>query len=254
MDLNFNKDLAVGYKSNSQIARILTEDWVLRNSYCPSCGNEKLDQYNNNNPASDFYCLTCKSDFELKSSKNSIENKVVDGAYDSMIKKIQSFTNPNLFFLNYSASYSVKTFFIIPKHFFVPEIIEKRKPLNPLARRAGWIGCNILVKDLPLSAKIFLVKNEIVLNRLQVLNQWKKTAFLNHEGLNSRGWLIELISVVEKIPDKTFTLSDVYSYENFFKTKFPKNRFIKEKIRQQLQILRDKGFLTFTGKGTYTKD
>jgi len=26
----------------------------------------------------------------------------------------------------------------------VPEIIERRKPLAITARRAGWIGCNIL--------------------------------------------------------------------------------------------------------------
>ena len=254
MDLNFNNNLAVTLKSNSQIARILTEDWVLRNSYCPSCGNEKLDQYSNNNPAADFYCVNCRSDFELKSSKNTLDNKVVDGAYDSMIKKIRSSTNPNLFFLNYYVNYSVKTFFVIPKHFFIPEIIEKRKPLNPLARRAGWIGCNILVKNLPVSGRIFLVENETITDRSQVLEQWEKTSFLKYEGLNSRGWLLELISVVERIPNKTFNLSDVYSFENFFKTKFPKNQFVREKIRQQLQVLRDKGFIEFIGKGIYQKN
>ena len=39
MNLNFNINLAKGYKSNSQIARRLTEDWVVNNSYCPNCGD-----------------------------------------------------------------------------------------------------------------------------------------------------------------------------------------------------------------------
>ena len=38
---------------------------------------------------------------------------------------------------------------MVPKHFFVPDIIEKRKPLAETARRAGWIGCNIVLKNIP---------------------------------------------------------------------------------------------------------
>ena len=37
MDLRFNTSLAEGYKSGSQIARVLTEDWLARNMYCPLC-------------------------------------------------------------------------------------------------------------------------------------------------------------------------------------------------------------------------
>ncbi len=37
MDIKLNTLLAQGYKSNSQIARVLTEGWVNQNSYCPSC-------------------------------------------------------------------------------------------------------------------------------------------------------------------------------------------------------------------------
>ena len=44
MNLNFNIDLAEGYKSNSQIARVLTENWVKENSYCPNCG-QKTDTH-----------------------------------------------------------------------------------------------------------------------------------------------------------------------------------------------------------------
>ena len=38
MDLRFNTSLAEGYKSASQIARVMTEGWLARNMYCPICG------------------------------------------------------------------------------------------------------------------------------------------------------------------------------------------------------------------------
>ena len=38
MNLKFDISLAKGYISPSQIARVLTEDWLARNMYCPICG------------------------------------------------------------------------------------------------------------------------------------------------------------------------------------------------------------------------
>jgi type II restriction enzyme len=71
--------------------------------------------------------------------------------------------------------------------------------------------------------------------------------------MESRGWTIEIMKIVEQIDKASFNLKDVYAFENFLKDKFPKNRFIKPKIRQQLQILRDKHFLEFLGDGEYKK-
>ena len=76
-----------------------------------------------------------------------------------MIERIQSLTNPDFFFLNYNpCTLEVKNFILIPKYFFVPEIIEKRSPLSPTARRAGWsvvIFCSIkfLITDESLLSK-----------------------------------------------------------------------------------------------------
>lgn len=253
MTLEFNLDLVKDYKSQSQIARILTENWVMINSYCPSCGNNKLECYDTNNPAADFYCLRCHSDYELKSSRKPLENRVVDGAFNTMISKITSYTNPHFFFLNYSTNYRVMNFYCIPKHFFIPEIIEKRKPLKITARRAGWVGCNILIKNLPISARIYLIKNNQVMNSKEVIRQWDKTSFLNNEEINNRGWLIELITIIDKIPNKIFSLAEVYAFENTLAKKFPHNNFIKEKIRQQLQVLRNNGIIEFLGKGIYKR-
>lgn len=42
MNLRFDTSLAQGYKSASQIARVLTEDWLARNMYCPICGEVSI--------------------------------------------------------------------------------------------------------------------------------------------------------------------------------------------------------------------
>ena len=56
------------------------------------------------------------------------------------------------------------------------------------------------------------------------------------------------------IPTETFSLDDVYKFESQLKLKYPNNNFIKDKIRQQLQLLRDKGIIEFLNRGLYKKN
>jgi type II restriction enzyme len=56
---------------------------------------------------------------------------------------------------------------------------------------------------------------------------------------------------IEKIKKQTFTLDELYRFEDELKLSYPSNRHIKEKMRQKLQILRDKGYLEFLGAGLY---
>ena len=100
MNLNLNTKLAQGYSNNSQIARILTENWVLNNSYCPSCGEIPLIEFENNRPVADFYCKKCSEEFELKSKAGKLSNTIADGAYSTMIERINSDNNPNFFFID----------------------------------------------------------------------------------------------------------------------------------------------------------
>lgn len=254
MNLKFDLKTAEGYTSQSQIARVMTEKWVSQNIFCPSCGHDSLSDFTNNSPVADFFCIQCQSEYELKSKKNSNSLKIVDGAYTTMIQRINADNNPNFFFLNYnSTNLSVKDFLVIPRHYFIDEIIEKRRPLGPNARRAGWIGCNILLSGIPESGKIHLIKNSQEIDRNKVLNAWKKTEFLSSQKKESRGWIIEIMKILDNIQNDSFTLKQVYNYESTLKRKFPNNNFIKDKIRQQLQVLRDKGILEFNGDGNYSK-
>ncbi len=254
MNLKFDLSFAVGYKSRSQIARVLTEGWVKQNSYCPSCGNDHLSRFENNSPVADFLCTNCEAEYELKSKKNGHSLKIVDGAYDSMIQRINADNNPHFFFLNYSdRTHDVHDFLVIPKHYFFDEIIERRSPLKESAQRAGWIGCNILLQNIPSSGKIFLVKDRKVVSRKSVVETWSNTSFLANQKKENRGWAIEVMRIVERIKGKNFKLQDVYAFEQLLKQKFPNNNFVKDKIRQQLQVLRDKGLIVFKGNGLYQK-
>jgi type II restriction enzyme len=253
MNLDFNTKLADGYTSNSQIARILTEDWVKQNSYCPSCGCLPLNEFANNRPVADFYCSTCSEEFELKSKNGTLTNTITDGAYSTMIERITSNQNPNFFFLTYTKTWSVNNFLIIPKQFFTPEIIIKRKPLLDTARRAGWVGCNIDISNVAEAGKVFLVKDSKLIDRKIVETSFNKTLFLRGKSTDSKGWILDLMTCVDSIKKETFTLEDVYKFEDKLKLKYPSNNFIKDKIRQQLQQLRDKGIIEFVGRGNYKK-
>lgn len=253
MNLSFNTKLAEGYSSNSQIARVLTEAWVKENSYCPSCGNNPLNEFGNNMPVADFYCESCREEFELKSKSGVISNTITDGAYSSMIQRINSNNNPNFFFLTYSKQFAVSNFLIIPKQFFTPDIIVKRKPLSESAKRAGWVGCNIDISNIAESGKIFLVKNTELIDKDIVKDSFNKTLFLREESANSKGWILDLLNCIDSIPKESFTLDDVYKFEEKLKLKYPNNNFIKDKIRQQLQVLRDKNIIEFVSRGHYKK-
>jgi len=147
----------------------------------------------------------------------------------------------------------VNNFLIIPKHYFVSDIVEKRKPLAETARRAGWIGCNLDITKVPESGRIFLVKNSQVITKEKVRIKWKGTEFLKSKKGESKGWILDIMNCIDTIKKETFSLKDVYSFESQLKLKYPQNNFIKDKIRQQLQLLRDKNVIEFSGRGVYKK-
>lgn len=251
MKLSLNLELSKAYTSISQKARVLTEGWVLNEVYCPSCGGP-VDNYDNNKPVADFYCKKCVEEFELKSKNGKIGNKVSAGAYSQMIKRISSPEKPNFFFMGYLDTLSVNDFFVVPKHFFVSEMIEERKPLSETARRAGWIGSNILFSKIPKAGQIFYIEDGKEIAKEDVLEKWQKTVFLKKiKKADAKGWILDIMNCIDVLNKKEFTLADVYAFENDLKVIHPENKNIKPKIRQQLQFLRDKDYLEFIGEGVY---
>lgn len=254
MDLSFDHSITADYHSGSQIARILTESWVSDNMFCPRCGNPHIKHFENNRPVADFFCPVCNSEYELKSKNGPLGRKVNDGAYETMIERITGNQNPDFFFMSYSKSeLKVIDFVLIPRHFFVPEIIEKRNPLPLTARRAGWVGCNILIDKIPKQGRISIVSNGVVFDANNVVEKVNKSNKLETRDMNNRGWLMDIINCVNKLPAQVFTINEMYMFEKELQIKHPQNNNIKAKIRQQLQLLRDKGFVEFLGNGIYIK-
>ncbi len=252
MELMLSKFPADTYKSQTQKIRVMTEEWVSRAGFCPNCGRT-LSQFENNKPVADFYCGNCSEEYELKSKHGEVGKKIVDGAYATMIERLKSDNNPNFFFLTYDKStLGVRNFLTIPKYFFVPSIIEKRKALASTARRAGWVGCNIDVSNVPEMGKIFFVRNGVVQRKDDVLAMWGKTEFVRStSNVEAKGWLLDVLLCVERITQDEFSLEDVYAFEGYLQAKHPSNNNVQAKIRQQLQSLRDRDVIQFLGRGRY---
>lgn len=254
MNLQMDAGIAEQYKSNSQKTRVITENWVQQNLFCPYCGNRYISHFENNRPVADFYCPRCSEEYELKSRQSSISNKVAGGAYNTMLERIKSVNNPNFFFMHYSkADLKVKNFIMVPKYFFVREIVEKRNPLAATARRAGWIGCNILLKQIPEEGRIYIVQDGREQPMESIISKVEKTDFIRQYKMKARGWILDILNCVNKIETREFSLDQMYQFEDWLAVKYPDNHHIREKIRQQLQILRQKGIIEFKGRGRYGK-
>jgi type II restriction enzyme len=250
MKLGFDES-QTPYTSGSQSARAWTEARVKAWAYCPHCGHAKMSQFPNNGPLADFLCGSCSEEFELKSQKGKF-GKVADGAHKTKCERLAASNNPNLLLMNYDLkTLAVANLLIVPKHFFITDIIEQRKPLAASARRAGWIGSNILLGQVPESGKIHVVRNGVVRDKELVLAEWQKTLFLRTQSLESRGWLIDVMKCVESLGKREFTLDEVYAFERHLGELYPGNQNVRPKIRQQLQFLRDRGFIEFVSRGNY---
>lgn len=252
LPLGFAEERAV-FKGPTQNARVLTEGWVADHLFCPNCGEERLCQYGANKAVADFVCATCDEDFELKSQRSRLGAKIPDGALGTMMERLASNRVPNLLLLRYDQRRAaVMDLIVVPKPFFVPSIIEARRPLGPSARRAGWQGCNILIGEVPEAGRIRIVENGAPLPKAEVRARWDRTAYLRRRSLDARGWLLAVLRCVDRL-ETEFTIDQVYGFEPERADLYPGNRHVREKMRQQLQVLRDAGVLEFVGRGRYRR-
>lgn len=84
-----------------------------------------------------------------------------------------------------------------------------------------------------------------------VLAKWQQTLFLRETDGAARGWLIEVMKVVERIGRSEFNLDYVYAFEQHVGALYPGQQQCSPHDTPQLQVLRDNCFLQFTGRGQY---
>ncbi|MBD3261901.1 MAG: restriction endonuclease [Candidatus Altiarchaeales archaeon] len=211
-----------------------------------------MESFRNNKPVVDFFCANCMDRFQLKSQSKPFGRRVLDGAYSRMIASIRQETQPHFFLMQYNTDdWSVLDLEVIPNFFFSESIIERRNPLSSTARRAGWVGCNILLKGIPDDGRIKAISDSLIHEPKQVRKNWRKVSFLKNRKSESRGWITDIMWCIKDLDKNEFRLNELYNYENHLAKLHPQNQNIKPKIRQQLQFLRDKNYLKFLGNGKY---
>ena len=251
MELNCDLSAAVGYTSPLQISRVLSEAWFRRNGFCLACEREALEPTANNTKACDFVCGNCSGGYELKTFRRKPVKRLIDGAYGALISRLQNGVAPTLMLMERSSGWNISGLTAIHPLFLTPDIVEKRKPLSSTARRAGWVGCNIRLDLMGNDATIDIIKGGVSRPRESVREQFRKFNRLQEVPLERRGWMTLTLSVLRALRRSEFSLGEVYSREHFFSSVYPNNRNIRAKVRQQLQALRDLGYLEFCGAGTY---
>jgi len=241
----------LGYKSPTQITRKITEAWGSENLYCVACESPSLNPAPVNTEAVDFNCAYCHANYQLKALKSWNERRVPDAGYDAMMRALQSDSIPNLLIMQYTPEWAVRNLILIPSFFFSPAAIQKRKPLSPNARRAGWVGCNILLSEIAIDGKIPIVSNSSSHSPDTVRMRYSLVRPLSRVVTDKRGWTLDVLRIVRKIEKARFSLADINDFESVLAEIYPENRNVRPKIRQQLQILRNFGYLRFEGRGQY---
>jgi len=240
------------YKSASQRARVGTESWGAANFFCPACQSPRLNVAPRNTVAVDYFCPSCESPFQLKSQSKPLGSRIVDAAYSEMKHAILEDRTPNLFVLHYDLdTWAVRTILLVPHFAFALSAVERRKPLASTARRAGWVGCNILLDRIPVHARISVVNEGTPQTSQQVRASYNRLRPLEKLQVEKRGWTLDVLQVLQSLGKLEFTLADVYAHANALARLHPRNAHVRDKIRQQLQVLRDLGLLEFLGAGSY---
>lgn len=251
MNLQWRVEIGRAYKASSQIVRVLSEDWCGRELYCAACSSDRLLGSRANTPAIDFVCPECAQPFQLKGFRTWNQKKIPDAAYDSMLRAIRSDRVPNLLILQYSSDWLVKNLLLVPSVFFSEAVIEKRPPLGPMARRAGWVGCNILLDRIPRDGKIAVVSDGSAVARQHVRREFSRTRKLAEVSPSARGWTLDVLTTIRKLRKAQFSLQELYELEPHLQSIHVRNQNVRPKIRQQLQVLRDLGIVEFISPGRY---
>jgi type II restriction enzyme len=112
----------------------------------------------------------------------------------------------------------------------------------------------------------------IIVPPAEVREKFKRVKPLKDLSVKQRGWALDVLNIVrrvvgttstsshssskkrdavERIPTNTFTNEEVYAFARELEQLHPDNRHVRDKIRQQLQVLRDAKLLIHVGSGVW---
>ena len=254
MNLQLSAHFAEGYKSPSQRARRVTEPWGEENLYCCSCDSSRLNSLPNNAHVSDLVCPDCTERYQLKSQSKQIGGRVLGSNYQKMLDAIAAERTPHFFLLHYQLpAWLVRDLLLIPKFVITKSAIVPRKPLGESARRKHWQGYTLDLAQIPTVAKIPLVTAGLEREPAAVRADFARIAPVREMKTEQRGWTLDVLRCVEKLGATEFTNEQAYGFESHLASLHPDNRHVRDKVRQQLQVLRDLGFLEHIEKGRWRR-
>ena len=145
-------DFSVGetLTSRAQIARQVLETWAELNLFCFACDADALTRLSANTPVADFACAKCAARYQLKGKNGRFGGIIAGAAYRPLVDAIRAGACPHHVLVEYDQRYSTVVFgTAIAGSLITEDRIIARKALAESARRAGWIGCSVVIEGLP---------------------------------------------------------------------------------------------------------
>jgi type II restriction enzyme len=169
-----------------------------------------------------------------------------------MVQAILENRTPNLFAIHYEPlRWRIANLILIPQFAFPLSAVEKRNPLSATAHRAGWVGCNILLSAIPPDARIVIIREGKPSSPQHVRREYARLKPLATLDAKQRGWTLDVLNAIRSLGKPHFNLTEAYTLEPHLARLHPANKHVRDKIRQQLQVLRDMGLLEFGTRGQY---
>lgn len=251
--------LCVQYKSNSQRARVCTESWALDNLFCPNCGGSLLPATNGTS-VYDFSCPDCCERYQLKGERRaksykSLESckRVLGAEYRTTLNSVEKGSHPSFLLLKYDdEKMVVLDIAFIHRSCITMSCLSARKPLAPTARRAGWQGVSFLLDRIPTVGWIPVMVAGVPVQKSDVITSCSSAQKMLSRSLNSRNWPADMLCCIDQLGIQ-FRIDEAYQFEAHLASLHPENKRVREKIRRQLQSLRDLGMLHFDGNGVYRR-
>ncbi|HXR46773.1 MAG TPA: hypothetical protein VN784_04970 [Candidatus Limnocylindrales bacterium] len=147
------------------------------------------------------------------------------------------------------------------------EVREKFKRVKPLkeisVEQRGWTldvlnagNGNGSVLDIgtwgiPTEARILVVTESRIAPAAEVRDRFKRVKPLKEISVTQRGWTLDVLNAIRRLGKTEFTTMDAYAFTRELEKLHPDNRHVRDKIRQQLQVLRDAGLLIHVGRGEW---
>jgi type II restriction enzyme len=118
----------------------------------------------------------------------------------------------------------------------------------------------------------------VIVSPEEVRAQFRRVKPLIDIPITQRGWTLDVLNAIRRLVDsrrrgnesfiknrknvglltssptgetKEFTTADAYAFARELEQLHPDNRHVRDKIRQQLQVLRDLGWLLHIGRGEW---